>query len=157
MNFRKANKNEESICSGILKDAFRGYDFFEIYVNNQKRREKFFNIMMEIWMKNSFKYGNVLVAEENKNIVAVTVLKAPNEKDINFVDKSIKSIKMFLIGGIKDTKAFLKMCKVSDEACDSLPNPKWHLVLLAVSSKCKGKGIGSAMLQKCIIPYIAQY
>ena len=33
-------------------------------------------------------------------------------------------------------------------------NPKWHLVLLAVQSCSKRCGIGSEMLQKCIIPYI---
>lgn len=30
-----------AICAEILKDAFRGYDFFEIYVDNPKRKKVF--------------------------------------------------------------------------------------------------------------------
>ncbi len=36
--------------------------------------------MMDVWVKNSFKYGTVLVGEEDENIVAV--LKAPNDNEI---------------------------------------------------------------------------
>ncbi len=31
------------------------------------------------------------------------------------------------------------MCKASDEACYNLPNPKWHLVLLAVAKRYSRK------------------
>lgn len=155
MVFRRADTNEMHKCAEILKDAFRGYDFFEIYVNNPKRRKIFFETMMDIWMKNSFKNGTVLVGTENDSIVSIAVLKAPNDREIDFIDRSLKSLKLVLAGGYKNTKAFLNMCEISDEACHKLPNPKWHLVLLAVSSKYKGTGIGSTMLQEHIIPYIA--
>lgn len=59
-----------------------------------------------------------------------------------------------LEAGIKNTKAFLHMCEMSDKACHLIPDSKWHLVLLAVQSCSKRCGIGSEMLQKCIIPYI---
>nr|WP_302596707.1 hypothetical protein [uncultured Cellulosilyticum sp.] len=41
MKFRKADETEMTICAEILKDAFSGYDFFEIYVDNLKRRKVF--------------------------------------------------------------------------------------------------------------------
>lgn len=123
-------------------------------MNFRKAKKSFFDTMMDIWIKNSFKNGTVLVGDDNDTIVAVAVLKTPDDKEIDFIDFSIKSLKMICAGGIKNTKAFLKMCEVSDLACHNLPNPKWHLVLLAVSSSYKGKGIGSSMLQNCIIPYV---
>ena len=46
-----------------------------------------------------------------------------------------ETVKMKLVGGKKATKAFLNMCEVLDTACHTLPSPKWHLVLLAVSEK----------------------
>ena len=104
--FRKAKVTELQQCAELLQDAFNGYAFFDIYVDDVERRKNFFWSMMKIWMKK--------------------------------------------------TKAFRHMCQVADKACHDLPDPKWHLVLLAVSSHSKGQGIGSKMLHDCILPYIAK-
>ncbi len=155
MNFRRARKNEIGICAEILKDAFSSYSFFKVYVDNQKREKVFFDNMMDIWMKNSYKNGTVFVGTENSSIIAVAALRAPGDKDIAFIDCSVKGLKMAAACGIKNLKAFLKMCEASDDACHKLPDPKWHLVLLAVSGRYKGRGAGSSMLHDCIIPYVA--
>ena len=44
-------------------------------------------------MKNSFKNGTVLEGEEDRNIVAVAVLKEPDDKEEAFIDYSVKSVK----------------------------------------------------------------
>lgn len=156
MIIRKAKTTELQQCIELLQDAFNGYAFFEIYVDDVKRRKKFFLSMMKIWMKNSFRYGTVLVCEDNEKIISVAVLKASQDKEIDFFDFSLQSLYSVLLGGFQATKAFRHMCEVSDKACHSLPDPKWHLVLLAVSSHSKGQGIGSKMLHDCILPYIAE-
>lgn len=157
MNFRIADKKELIICTKVVKDAFDEYEFFNMFIEHPQKRKAYFEVLMEVWMKNCFQYGTVLVGTENDEIVSVAVLNAPDDKEIDFIDCSIKTIKLFCIGGIKNTKRFLKMCETSDEACHVLPNPKWHLVLLAVAKKYSGKGIGSLMLQNCIIPYVSKH
>lgn len=157
MEFRKAKEAEKPICTEILKDAFREYNFFHVYVDNPKRERIFFHTVMNVWMKNGFKNGTVLVGLEDNTIVSVAVLKAPKDKEVEFIDKSFQSVKMILAGGIRNTKAFLRMCEVSDNACHSLPEPKWHLIALAVSENHKGRGVGSSMLQSCIVPYVARH
>lgn len=147
MIYRKANKCNLDQCYEILKDSFKNYPFFEVYKG--KNQKVFFDLMMKIWIDNSFEKGTVLIAEDENNIVGVAVLKAPDDKDIDIID-------LVSAGGLDDIKAFMKMCEISDEACHALSNPKWHLVLLAVPSKHKGNGIGSKMLHHCIIPYISK-
>ena len=120
MKFRIADKREITVCTQILKDAFEGYEFFNMHIEKPQKRKAYFETLMEVWMKNCFKYGTILVGVENGTIVSVAVLSAPEDKEINFIDYSIKSMKMFWTGGIKNIKAFLHMCEVSDEACHIL-------------------------------------
>ena len=155
MIYRKANKCDIGQCYEILKDAFKNYPFFEVYKG--KNQKVFFDLMMKIWIDNSFEKGTVLIAENENNIVGIAVLKAPDDKEIDIVDFSHpESVNLVSAGGLDNVKAFIKMCESSDEACHTLSNPKWHLVLLAIPSKYKGNGIGSKMLHHCIIPYIAK-
>lgn len=51
-----------------------------------------------------------------KKIIAVAVLKKPDGKEINFLDWSFQSMQAILEAGIKNTKAFLHMCEMSDKA-----------------------------------------
>lgn len=112
--------------------------------------------MMKIWLDNSFHYGSVFVAEEDFQIVGVAVLQAPNDQEINIIDFSHKESSTLINLAGKDTlNAFINMCQMSDLACHRLPDPKWYLVLLAVSAEYKNRGIGSQLLQKSVIPSIA--
>lgn len=156
MIYRKANKHDTEQCYEILKDAFKNYPFFKVYKGNNQRN--FFEIMMKIWIDNSFENGTVLIAEDENAIVGIAVLKAPDDKEIDIVDFSHpESSKLIAAGGLHNVEAFIKMCEISDKACHTLSNPKWHLVLLAVSGKYKGNGIGSKMLHHCVIPYISKF
>ncbi|MCI7813500.1 MAG: GNAT family N-acetyltransferase [Lachnospiraceae bacterium] len=156
MNFRRANKTEIGTCTDIIKDAFYGYEFFEVYVDDPQQRRLFFETMMEGWMESSSKKGTVLIAEQKGEITAVAVLKEPDGEEIDLVDlESPQSSRMIAIGGRQNVEQFKEMCEISDKACRSLPDPKWHLVLLAVPKKWGGQGIGSRMLQEGILPYIA--
>ena len=49
------------------------------------------------------------------------------------------------------------VARLSGAACETVPEPRWHLCLLAVDASRKGGGVGSRMLQECIIPYVASH
>jgi GNAT superfamily N-acetyltransferase len=136
-----------------LISAFENYAFFCVY--QAVSQPRVFKTMMKIWLDNCFRYGTVLAAEEDSKIVGAAVLRAPGDPEINIVDFSHRESRPLVdLAGRETVNAFLRMCETSDEACRSLPEPKWHLVLLAVSAEQKGRGIGSRLLQEAVIPYI---
>lgn len=153
MIFRTGHWEDFEQCLSVLVSAFEDYAFFNIY--RAKDQHLFFESMMRIWLDNSFRNGTVLVAEEDSGIVAVAVLQAPGDPEIDIVDFSHKESQTLLdLAGKETLNAFLHMCEVSDRACHALPDPKWYAVLLAVQNGQKGKGIGSRMLQESLIPHI---
>jgi ribosomal protein S18 acetylase RimI-like enzyme len=155
MTFRTGSRKDYQQCLSVMISAFKDYAFFNVYQTEDQHL--FLEMMMKIWLDNSFRNGTVLVAEENSRIVGVVVLQAPGDSEINIVDFYHRESQMLVNLAGKDTlKAFLHMCELSDKACRSLPDPKWHLVLLAVSAKQEGQGIGSQLMQKAVIPYILE-
>jgi GNAT superfamily N-acetyltransferase len=155
MIFRIGNRKDYLQCLSVLTSAFENYAFFNVY--RAKNQHLFFETMMKIWLDNSFRNGTVLVAEENSTIVGVAVLQAPGDPEINIADFSHRESKTLIdLAGRNTLNSFLHMCEVSDKACHSLPNPKWYLILLAVSAEQEGRGIGSQMLQKFVIPHILE-
>lgn len=155
MIFRIGNRRDYPQCLSVLISAFENYAFFNVY--QAEDQSLFFETMMKIWLDNSFRNGTVLVAEKDSRIASVAVLQAPGDPEIDIVDFSHRESKTLIDLAGKDTlNAFLHMCEVSDKACHSLPDPKWYAVLLAVSAREKGRGIGSRMLQKSVIPHILE-
>jgi ribosomal protein S18 acetylase RimI-like enzyme len=114
--------------------------------------------MMEIWVRDCFEKGTVLTARQEEKIVGVAVLQSPEDEEIEIINKEDFAYdRLEKVAGADNIEKFIHMCEVSDADCHKLPIPKWHLVLLAISNKCNGQGIGSIMLQKCIIPYLKEH
>lgn len=157
MIYRKVKKSELKYCAEVLVDSFSGYPFFEVFIDNEKRRFKFFKEIQKVWIKTCYKKQNVFVGIKDNKIVAVAVLQSPKNKEITNWDYIISGgIKVLFVGGIKNTLDFLKLTEETDSICHNIPNPKWYLTLLAISGNCKGQGVGSDMLSKCIKPYISR-
>lgn len=111
MIFRKADKSEIEICTEIVKDAFTGYRFFEVYAGNGQQREMFFDTLMSGWIKSCYEKGVVLVSEQEKKIIAVSVLQTPDNNEIQILEKNSPiSDKIIKIVGLKNMQEFLEMC-----------------------------------------------
>ena len=153
MVFRIGRQKDYLPCLAVLESAFEKYTFFQIY--RAENQPLYFDAMMRIWLDNCFHNGTVLVAEENSRISGMAVLQAPGDPEIDIIDFSHKESRILIdLAGMDTLNAFLHMCEVSDRACRSLPDPKWYLVLLAVSVRQEGLGIGSQLLQNAVIPHI---
>lgn len=154
MIFKVVKKNKRKECFNVLLKSFEDYPFFQILDNDYKKQNKFYHSIMRAWIKNSFKYGTVFACIENNKIVAVSVIKGPNDKEIGFFDLSIKSIKSIFICGFSLGKEFYIMNELSDLACKKVKGNKWHIVSIGVLPSYKGKGIASKMINDVICPYI---
>lgn len=154
--YRKARKNELNEISTLLTDSFYDYNFFNIYKTNDNWKQyKFIKSIQDVNVKTTFKKQIILVGIKNEKIVSVSLLKSPSSPSINIIDYLTKGgIKILLAGGIKNSFGFLGMSEQASSICDKLNGNIWYLNSLAVTKSIQGQGIGSKMLQDCIIPYI---
>lgn len=58
------------------------------------------------------------------------------------------------VGGLRDVAAWNAMEGKAAAPCHSLGGQAWYLNLLTVEPSMKGRGIGSAMLRECIVPFV---
>lgn len=154
LEIRLAQKSEYKQCTEIVQHAFRNYPFFQIFVDDIDKRQKFNEAILDIWC--AALYNNtVLVGIENGQIKAMAELQSPTDKGYsNLAYLSLAGLRALYYGGWHNLQAFIQLGNKVGAACDSLPSPKWHLCLLAVSEA--QKGYGSQMLHRGIEPYIAK-
>ncbi len=156
IRFRKADKKDLKKCTELLAYSFWGYEYFEPFIKNEKKRYRFEHAIQEVNVKAYYDKTTMLIAEENGEIIAVAQLKSPEDKDACFWDY-IKAggLKVIAAGGLKNTFSWLDMFDKTGKVCHEYEEPHWYLSSLAVSLKAKGRGVGTRMLRDCIIPYIS--
>ncbi len=156
MIFEEMTANEMEQCAQIAADAFLSYEYFSMYIPNEKRRKKFLHALLKCEFKANANLDTVkfMVARENGKIVAVAHLCSPD-----FVKPSDQTyvkcgwIGVMLKGGIKAVNAWNDMEKEASHPCHALKGKVWYLSLLTVEQSQEGKGIGSRFMQECLIPY----
>lgn len=50
----------------------------------------------------------------------------------------------------------MKASSFFGQACSKQPAPKYYLTLLAVDINAQGRGIGTAMIHECIVPFLKE-
>lgn len=155
IDFREIRNDELETVAELLTESFKGYSFFEMYLDNKEKQYKFLRTIQEVAVKAAYKKHIMLVGVQDSKIVSVAQLKASNTSDISLIDYILAGgIKILLTGGIRNTFGFIKMVEEANSICHKLPGCVWYLSSLAVSSSCQGQGLGSMMFEDCIIPYI---
>ena len=87
-------------------------------------------------------------------IVSIALLQNPNVKRVTIFDY-IKAggVGLLFPVGFKSLINFFDISEESHKPCEKY-NDAWYVELLAVSKDYKGQGLGSNMLNNCLIPYI---
>lgn len=154
--YREAEKEDLAEVAVLLTESFRGYAFFEMYSPSRKERQnQFFHAIQEVSTKAFFKKHITLLGIQDKKIVSVAQLKAPDTPDISLLDYVLSGgIKILIAGGHFNTFGLLRMLDKASSICHNLPGRVWYLNSLAVSKSCQGQGLGSKIITDCIIPYI---
>lgn len=155
MEFRTADRNDLEACARILEQAFAGDSFFEAFAPPDERRRAFFRTLMRSWMKISLHHERVFVAIQNETLVGVASLAPPDGKKAGALEYlRAGGLGVARACGVKNALALCRLDERVNGPCDSLPEPRWYLSLLAVSPAAKGQGVGSALLQSCLLPYV---
>ena len=158
LSYGRMRKDERAACASLAARAFMDYEYFTDYIPDARRRERFLDTMMEIELRINDGPAFFFTAKEEGAVVAVAMLCPPE-----YVKPSALAYmkagfgKCFLRGGIRDVAAWNTMEGKASEPCHSLTGKTWYLNLLTVEPSAKGRGLGSAMLQECLIPFVKDH
>lgn len=158
LNYDGMRRDERGACASLAAQAFFDYEYFTDYIPDARRRARFLDTMMEIELRINDGPATFLTAKEDGAIVAVAMLCPPDyvkPSDLAYMKAGFG--KCFLRGGIRDVAAWNTMEGKAGAPCHSLGGQTWYLNLLTVEPSMKGRGIGSAMLRECILPFVRSH
>lgn len=158
LTFEKMRPEERDICAALAARAFEDYEYFTYYIPDDQRRTHFLSTMLEIEVRINDGPADFFTAKEDRKILAVAMLCPPEYKkpsDMAYMRAGFG--KCFLQGGIRDVAAWNAMEGKAGQPCHSLGGQTWYLNLLTVEPNQKGQGLGSRMLQACILPYVKEH
>lgn len=158
LTFEKMRPEERDTCAALAARAFEDYEYFTYYIPDDQRRTRFLSTMLEIEVRINDGPADFFTAKEDGKIVAVAMLCPPEYKkpsDMAYMRAGFG--KCFLQGGIRDVAAWNAMEGKAGQPCHSLGGQTWYLNLLTVEPNLKGQGLGSRMLQACILPYVKEH
>ena len=144
-------------CALLAAEAFADYEYFSLYISNERRRQRFLNALIHCEFKANWERNGCIffIAKENEKTVAVAQLCSPE-----FVRPSdgdyLKAgwMKVWLGGGFKKVNAWSAMEELASAPCHDFEGKHWYLSLFTVKKEDEGKGIGSAFLKECLIPFV---
>ncbi len=157
IKYREARMNEIKEISRFTTETFGDYPFFKYAFKNLDSKEKYIKYMDKlhyVHMKaNMYKY-KCFVGTIDGKIVSAALLQNPNVKRVTIFDyiKAGGAQLLFPVG-FKSLIKFFDLSEESHKPCEKYKTA-WYVELLAVSKNHKGQGLGSDMLNNCLIPYI---
>ncbi len=157
ITYREAKANEIKEISKFTTETFGDYPFFKFAFKKLKSEEKYLRYMDKlhyVHMKaNMYKY-KCFVGTIDGQIVSAALLQNPNVKRVTIFDY-IKAggVKLLFPVGFNSLIKFFDISEKSHKPCEKYKTA-WYVELLAVSKNHKGKGLGSNMLNNCLITHI---
>ena len=157
MKYERLIQEELKQSAQLAAEAFYDYEYFSIFISDEKRRKRCLDAMIKCEFKANWNDPETqfIVAKENDRIVAVAQLCSPDYKkpsDFDYIRAGWLGV--MLKGGVKEVNAWNEMEKQASAPCHGLVGNIWYLSLLIVAKDLEGKGIGSRFLNECIIPRV---
>ena len=159
MDYREMKKEERDACAELAARAFDDYEYFTVFFPRGERRYRFLRSMIDTEFRVNDGLEVFLTAKEGDRTVAAAILCRPG-----YIKPSAAAYlrggfwKSMLYGGFRDVSAWDKMEYEAFSPCREMNRKDaWYLNMLVVSPDRKGEGIGSRMLQECLIPYVKEH
>ena len=153
--YRKARIDEYKIIGKILAKSFIDYPFLTIIKDDLKKPEyypEFLELMESLLTRLYIKDETCLIAEQEGEIVAVALLQQHDFSIFSYLLNGI--IKLFQYISPYKLLKYLDLVERSEKHLKKSEKFDWYLMMLAVNSSTKGRGIGSTFLKECVEPYV---
>ena len=146
---------EKEQCIDIITEAFFDYEYFSIYVSDEKKRAKFIHDLVRTEVLSNLRTELFFVLKEDEKIIGVAALYPPNfqnASDFAFLKNGFFSA--MIHGGPIRTIRWMLMEREAKEPCLSLKDDTWLLNILVIRREEERKGYGTKMIQDYLIPYV---
>ena len=82
LEYGKMTRQELKECASLAAEAFSEYEYFSIYIPDDRRRKRFLHALIQCEFKANWENTNVvfLTAKDNNRIVAIAQLCTPGFK-----------------------------------------------------------------------------
>jgi len=161
ITYRQVKKDDYDACIEVNYEAFRDYPILHIFDLEPKEKLNNFNkSLMGVHLYEALVKDTAFVAERNNEILGVALVQRPEHKESSIPEYFLYgALSVFRYGGIKNAFGFLNMIDRFNEPHVQYAKKHpctWNLECIAVNKKCQGQGIGSHMINDCVIPYIKE-
>lgn len=157
--YRLATSNDQSKLIDLLTTAFLDYEYFNIYVDNEIKRQRFVRAIQAICVKISLnKNYPILVGEHGQTLTSAAVLippTAPKATLLNYLRHG--GLALIEHGGLRNTLGFVRLLDESNAACQRSYPDSWVLETIAVNNDFQGQGLGGQLLTDGVTEYIAAH
>lgn len=154
LNFKPLDPARTEECVSLVKEAFRDDALFSA---TSKGKPHNYDLLIELLTRVWLNTQTAFAAEDGGVLVGVAILGDEASAAVSVGDLwKLGAGKVLLACGPKSVLGFLNASGQFDQAFHSVEGPKHYLTLLAVSPDAQGRGIGSALLQNCVLPYMRE-
>lgn len=159
ITYREAKKSEIREIADLVATSFGEYPMYTLAFRDKfKTKDDFIRYMKKlnrVHIGANARKHKCFVGELDGKIVSVVLLQDPNIKRISLFDYILAGgVGLLFPIGFKRLIGFFDISNEAHKDCAKRCGDVWYVELLAVSPDCKGQGLGSKMLNDCLIPYV---
>lgn len=161
IDYREANPGDFSRIAQLSAESFGNYPYFDCVFRRAFKDDDSYSAYMErlhrVNIKANAPQNKCFVGIQEGKIVSAALLQDPSKKKAA-VEDYVKAGGLGLVFPVGFSK-ILNFFHFSEDAradCDHKHPSAWYLEVLAVDKSMKGCGLGSSMIQDCLIPYVQQ-
>ena len=159
ISYREANAKDFNRIAQLSAKSFGNYPYFYSIFRSSFKNEGAYGAYMEklhyVNIKANAQQNKCFVGMKDGEIASAALIQDPAKKkaDVNDYVKAGGLSLIFPVGFSKILN-FFHFSEDTRADCDQQHPSAWYLEVLAVDDAVKGCGLGSGMLQDCLIPYI---
>lgn len=161
ITYREATKEEIPYIAKLSTKSFGNYPFFDfVFADAFKHPQDYFSYLEKlhrIHIRANMKQHKCFVGIQNGRIVSTALLQDPSGRRVSIWEYIMAgAISLVIPVGFKKILDFFDISEEAHQDCAREYETAWYLEMLAVDGSMKGCGLGSAMINDCLIPYIRQ-
>ncbi len=156
---REVKKSEIKKIAELVATSFGEYPMYTIAFRDKfKSKDDFVRYMKKlnrVHIGANARKHKCFVGVVDGKIVSVALLQNPNIKRVSLFDYILAGgVGLLFPVGFKRLIGFFDISNEAHKDCAERCGNAWYVELLAVSPDCKGQGLGTKMLNDCLIPYV---
>lgn len=161
IEYREAKRDEIAYISKLAALSFGHYPFFDFAFQNAFESENEYFAYIEklhrVHTRANMKQHKCFVGVKNGRIVSAALLQDPSKRRISVPDYIMSGgVSLLFPVGFSRILDFFDVSEEGHLDCAGQHPNAWYIELLAVDMGMKGCGLGSGMINDCLIPYIRE-